>query len=232
LRLAEAIKAAFDRGAGVLIPLFALGKTQEALAMFYEFRRKGLLNLCPIYIGGLGTKLTEIYDKLAHHTPRQHHDLDLLNAVAPFTLAGKAASETPLKAGRIYALSSGMMTEKTLSNVFARQVLSSPQHSLFFIGYADPESPAGRIRAAGPGDMVQLSVEFPPQPLNCDVEQFNFSAHASRESLRAYVNKVRPKKVILVHGDAPAIEWFRATLSADLPGSEILLPAPGVPLEV
>jgi len=46
------------------------------------------------------------------------------------------------------------------------------------------------------------------------------------------VNKVRPKKVILVHGDGGAIEWFRASLSADLPDSEILLPTPGVPLEL
>ena len=77
---------------------------------------------------------------------------------------------------------------------------------------------------------MQLSPEDPPQPLRCDVQEFNFSAHATRESIRAYVNKVRPKKVILVHGDAPAIEWFRATLAADLPQSDILTPTPGVPL--
>jgi Cft2 family RNA processing exonuclease len=80
--------------------------------------------------------------------------------------------------------------------------------------------------------VVQLSPEFPPQPLNCAVDQFNFSAHATRESIRAYVNKVCPKKVILVHGDEPAVEWFRATLSADLPESEILTPSPGVALEL
>jgi Cft2 family RNA processing exonuclease len=232
LRFAEAIKTAFDRGAGVLIPLFALGKTQEILAMFYEFRRNNLLGLGPIYIGGLGTKLAEIYDKLAHHVPRQHPNLQLLDAVAPFTMAGRAAEATPLKGGRLYALSSGMMTEKTLSNIFARQVISDPQHALFFVGYADPASPAGRLRVASHGDIVQLSPDVPPQPLNCVVEQFNFSAHATRESLRAYVNKVRPKKIILVHGDSPAIEWFRGTLSNDLPHSEILLPTPGVPLEL
>ena len=77
---------------------------------------------------------------------------------------------------------------------------------------------------------MQLSPDAPPQPLNCQVEEFNFSAHATRETIRAYVNKVRPKKVVLVHGDIPAVEWFRATLSADLPGSEILTPTPGVPL--
>ncbi|HYR57916.1 MAG TPA: MBL fold metallo-hydrolase [Chthoniobacteraceae bacterium] len=232
LRLANAIKAAFERGAGILIPVFALGKTQEMLGMIYEFRRKGLLGHGPFYIGGLGTKLTEVYDKLAHQTPRQKHDLQLLDAVAPFTLAGKAAEETPLKGNRIYALSSGMMTEKTLSNIFARKVLSDPAHALFFIGYTDPESPAGRIRSASAGDLVQLSPEFPPQRLLCQMEQFNFSAHASRETLRAYVNKVQPKKVILVHGDAPAIEWFRATLQADLPASEIITPTPGVAIEL
>ncbi|MDR3403626.1 MAG: MBL fold metallo-hydrolase [Chthoniobacter sp.] len=232
LRFAQAIKAAFDRGAGVLIPLFALGKTQEILAMFSEFRRDGLLGLGPIYIGGLGTKLSEIYDKLAQLVPRQQPNLQLLHDVAPFTMAGRAAEATPLKGGRLYALSSGMMTEKTLSNVYARQVISNPDHALFFVGYADPASPAGKLRVAAPGEIVQLSPDVPPQPLNCQVEQFNFSAHATRETLRAYVNKVRPKKIILVHGDAGAIEWFRSTLAGDLPNSEILLPTPGVPLEL
>jgi Cft2 family RNA processing exonuclease len=230
LRFADAIRAQFQRGAGVLIPVFALGKTQEVLAILHGFRRRGLLPMCPIYIGGLGTKLTEIYDSLAHQTPRQKHDLQILDTVAPFTMAGKAASATPFKGGRIYAISSGMMTEKTLSNSFAHRVLSDPDHALFFVGYADPESPAGRIRAASPGDTVQLSPEFPPQPLRCHVEEFNFSAHATREAIRAYVNKVRPKKIVLVHGDETAIEWFRAALSSDLPGSEVHTPTPGLPI--
>ena len=232
-RFSQAIQDAFARGGAVLIPLFALGKTQEVLTMFHEFRRHGQLRGdTPIYIGGLGTKLTEIYDKLAHHVPRQRHDLQILHAVAPFTMAGKAADATPIKPGRIYALSSGMMTEKTLSNSFARHFLNDPLHSLFFAGYADPESPAGKLRTAKPGDTVQVSPEFPPQPLRCTVDAFNFSAHASRETIRAYVNKVRPKKVILVHGDTTAIEWFRATLQADLPESEILTPTPGVAIDL
>ena len=232
-RFSQAIRDAFARGGAILIPLFALGKTQEVLAMFHEFRQRGeLRGDTPIYIGGLSTKLTEIYDKLANHVPRQRHDLQLHHAVSPYTMAGKAADSTPIKPGRIFALSSGMMTEKTLSNSFARHFLSDPLHSLFFAGYADPESLAGRLRTAKPGDTVQVSPEFPPQPLRCTVDAFNFSAHSSRENLRAYVNKVRPKKVILVHGDTPAIEWFRATLQADLPESEILTPTPGVAIEL
>ncbi len=230
-RLAEAIQAAFARGGGVLMPLFALGKTQELLAMFHGFRMRGLLERdCAIYIGGLGAKLTEITDKLAHQTARQHPDLQLLDEVAPFVVGGQEASTLAIKPERIYALSSGMMTEKTVSNIVARHVLSDAKQSLIFVGYADPASPAGKIREAATGDMVQVSAEFPPQELRCQVEKFNFSGHASRESLRDYVNQVRPKKIVLVHGDLPAMNWFRETLRGDLPGSEVITPTPGEPL--
>src|SRR5881396_3305446 len=52
-RLAEAIDKVFARGECVLIPVFALGKTQEILAMLYKFRHHRLLPEFPIYIGGL-----------------------------------------------------------------------------------------------------------------------------------------------------------------------------------
>ena len=39
------------------MPLFALGKTQELLVMLNDFRRRGQIPNCPIYIGGLGAKL-------------------------------------------------------------------------------------------------------------------------------------------------------------------------------
>lgn len=232
LRLGHAIRDRFAQGGSVLIPLFALGKTQEALAMLYKFRRMGLLKEAPIYIGGLSTKLTEIYDKLAHVAPRQKHDLQLLDAVAPFTLAGQEAMNIPLRPGRVYALSSGMMTEKTLSNVFARQILSDPKHSLFFVGYADPDSPAGHILATEPGGMVKIGSDAPAQPLRCEVKTFSFSGHATRESIRAWLLKVRPKTIVLVHGDLPAVEWFEATLAADLPGSRIIRPQPGATIDL
>src|SRR5206468_2282729 len=70
-RLAEALAAAFERDACVLIPVFALGKTQEVLAMLYKFRRQRLLPEFPIYIGGLSSKFTDIYDRRTHTTRRQ-----------------------------------------------------------------------------------------------------------------------------------------------------------------
>ncbi len=232
-RFGTAIRDALARGGAILIPVFALGKTQELLAMLAGMQTQGILPPgLPVYIGGLSTKLTDIYDKLAGQTFRLKPDLQLLDTVAPFVVGGADLNALPVKGGRIYALTSGMMTENTLSNLFASRFITDPKNSLFFIGYADPNSPGGRIRAAQQGDCVQLDARHPAQKLSCALDTFNFSAHASRESIRAWVNKVAPKKIVLVHGDAPAIEWFRQTLSADLPGSEVIVPVPGVALEL
>ena len=231
-RLARALKEVFAREGAVLIPVFALGKTQEMLATFLQFKQKGLLGDVPIYIGGLSTKMTEIYDRFAGSSPRRLPGLSLLHTVAPYVLSGRAAAEEPIKPRRIYALSSGMMTEHTLSNVFARRMLSDPRHGIFFVGYADPESPAGKLRAAKPGDLVQLDEDSPAQTLKCRVEVFDFSAHAQRETILDYIRRLQPKKVVLVHGDAGAVEWFQATLRELEPGMEVVVPPPGVTLEL
>ena len=231
-RLAAAIARAFDQGGCILMPVFALGKTQEALAMIHRFRREKLLGDFPVYIGGLSLKMTEIYDRFALTSRRNLPRLQLLEAVEPFVLNGQTIADAPAKPGRIYALSSGMMTPKTLSNIFARRVLSDPKHSIFFVGYADPLSPAGILRAAQPGDPVALDPDAPPVELRCQVETFQFSAHASRESIVAYVKKLAPKKVVLVHGDPPAVAWIQAQVAVALPEAEVIVPAPGVEIEL
>jgi Cft2 family RNA processing exonuclease len=233
-RLADALGAAFERDACVLIPVFALGKTQEILAMLYKFRRQSrkLSGDFPIYIGGLSSKFTDIYDRRTHSTRRQLPRLKLMREVAPFVLNDETVRDTPVRGGRVYVLSSGMMIPRTLSNVFARRIIENPKHSIFFVGYANPESPAGVLRDAGIGGEVALDPDKPPQRIECNIEQFQFSAHATRESLVNFVKKISPKKILLVHGDPPAVEWMRSTLSSELPNSEIIVPVPGVEVEL
>jgi Cft2 family RNA processing exonuclease len=231
-RLATAIDDAFNRGGCVLIPVFALGKTQELLAMLYKFRRENVLRDFPIYIGGLSAKMTDIYDVRSGMSRRQLPRLQLMADVDPYVLNGQTIHDASARAGHVYALSSGMMTPKTLSNIFARRVLENPKHSIFFVGYADPLSPAGVLREARPNDEVALDPDEPPQRVRCHMEQFQFSAHASRESLIDYAKKLAPKKIVLVHGDPPAIAWVRSKLIVDLPNTEVIVPTPGVEIEL
>jgi Cft2 family RNA processing exonuclease len=226
-RLTRAIRGAFDRGGSVTIPVFALGKTQELLAMFWRMRLRGMLAPVPIYIGGLSTKLSGLYDAMSHDAQRAFPELQLLEELAPYVVSGNEVFTITPRKRCLFALSSGMMTEKTLSNLFARRVLSDENQSLFFVGYSDPDSPAGRIRSASPGDEILLDATQPPVKLRCHIETFNFSAHANRESLLSYAIALRPKKIILVHADRPAIEWFQLKLYRELGETEVIIPEPG-----
>src|SRR5213594_4311590 len=226
-RLADAIATAFERRSCVLIPVFALGKTQEVLAMLYKFRREKLLPEFPIYIGGLSSKMTDIYDRRAHMTRRQLPRLQLMRDAAPFILNDETVRDALLRAGRAYVLSSGMMIPNTLSKVLARRLIENPQHSIFFVGYANPESPAGLLREQRTNGEVALDPDKPPQRVRCNIEQFQFSAHATREGLIEYARKISPRKIVLVHGDPPAVEWMRATLAAELPTTDVIVPTPG-----
>jgi Cft2 family RNA processing exonuclease len=231
-RFVETLRQVFARDGAALIPVFALGKTQEVLAMFLQYKQRGLLGDVPVYIGGLSTKMTEVYDRFAASTPRRLQGLSLLHSVAPYVLSGREAGSSPIKPRRIYALSSGMMTEHTLSNVFARRMLADPRHAILFVGYADPESPAGRLRAAAPGELVCLSDDAPPVERRCQLEVFDFSAHSQRDDILSYIRRLKPKKVVLVHGDPPAIAWFQKTLAKAEPEMEVIVPPPGVAVEL
>ena len=128
-------------------------------------------------------------------TRRQLPRLQLMREVAPFILNDETVRDAPLRGGRGYVLSSGMMIPKTLSNVFARRLIENQQHSVFFVGYANPESPAGLLRNTGSGGEVALDPDKPAQRIRCNIEQFQFSAHATREALIDYAKKLSPGKI-------------------------------------
>lgn len=231
-RFAKAVTEALREGASVTIPVFALGKTQEVMAMLWKMQRERLIPPTPIYVGGLSSKITAVYDTMAAQVSRNLPKLRLMNDVAPYVAGGAEIQSLNPRKCAVYALSSGMMTEHTLSNIFAHKVLPDPSQYLFFVGYADPNSPAGRIRRATPGSDVHLTEQGAAIPFRCHSQSFTLSAHARREDLLSYAVKVRPKTILLVHGDDPAVEWFRRELEKALPGTKVLAPAPGVTIDL
>lgn len=231
-QLAEAINDTFAKGGSVLMPVFALGKTQEALAFLHFLQLRGQLPKSPIYIGGLGRSFSQIYDKLSHTSTRTYPNLQLLSQINPEIMDGRRARESKPKKGHIYLISSGMMTEKTLSNLFAQHFLPQERYSIFFIGYCDPDSPAGRLRATPKGQNVIINPAAGEQPVKCRVEHFDFTAHAKREDLLDYILTVNPRVCVLVHGDPPALDWFRHELQNRRPDMRVIIPPPGEQLEI
>lgn len=226
---AESIARVLERKGSVLIPVFAMGKTQEVLAMIHRFKREGRVpRHTPVHIGGLSTKMTHIYDRFSEVSRRHLRGFRFLKDMEIEGTDRKRRGPIPFGPGCIYALSSGMMSENTVSNIFARQgLLENKRNGLFFVGYCDPETPGGRIRAAKSGERVKLDDSHEGVPLRCEMRVFDFSGHSTRDAIADYAVKLRPKKVFLVHGDDDAVQWFRHELQGRLPGSQIVVPIPG-----
>lgn len=232
-RFITALQAALDEGSPVLIPVFALGKTQELIAILYEARKSGALRGgFGLYVGGLGAKVTAVTDRLRGSAPRRHGDLKLAECLPMEVVGGRDMAQLPVLPRTVYAVSSGMMTENTLSNMLAPRILEDAKARCMFVGYSDPDSPAGQVRASADGGEVVLDPRRRPVKRRCRVDQFTLSAHATRDGLLEYAKKLQPKKILLVHGDPPAVSWFARELPKVCPSTEVIVPPPGQTLEI
>lgn len=231
-RLASVIRDTYEAGGAVLIPVFALGKTQEVMLMLHELLEEGLIPECPLLMGGLSTKVTVLYDHYASRSRRSYPGFRILEDIKMLTPRRKGRQEIVANARCIYALSSGMMTEHTVSNQFAFKFLDNPRNAICFVGYTDPDSPGYKIRTSSQGDMIKLARDLPAVPLRARIETFDLSAHATREQIADYVEKVRPKKLLLVHGEEPSQMWFVNRFKDSIPETEVIRPEMHMPIDL
>ena len=190
------------------IAAFALGHTQEILALLALLMREGKLRKQPIYIGGLGRVFTEIYDIEAHRIHRQHTGLQLNEALQLIVLEKGAAENMKLSGGKIFVITAGMMSENTAAHDLALRMIGDERQAIFFVGYADPDTPGGRLKAAKPGDTFLFSASGGEVTRRCELEDFDLTAHANRDELLNFVGTVSPRAVLLGHGDEASRAWF------------------------
>ena len=231
-RLARTITRRLDRGGSVLIPAFALGRTQEILAMLALLMKTGKLRRQPIYIGGLGRVFTEIYDLEAHRTCRQHPSLRLTEALQLIVLEKGALEKMRPGHSRLFVVTAGMMSEHTPAHELAVRMAGDPNQSVLFVGYADPDTPGGRFKAARSGETFFFSSQAGELTRLCEVDDFDLSAHANREDMLEFVGELAPRVVLLGHGDDAARGWFEEQIRRRFPKIKVFQPEPGQALEV
>jgi len=231
-RLSEAIQRVLHRRGSVLIPAFALGRTQEILTLLAVMMREGKLKPQPVYIGGLGRVFTEIYDLESHRTHRQYPNLQMHDALNLTVLEQGQVDKMKLTGGRLFVVTAGMMSEHTASHNLALRMIGDKDQAIFFVGYADPETPGGRLKAAKPGETFILSPSAGEVTRRCEVEDFDLTAHANRDDLLDFVGEVEPRVVLLSHGEDGSRQWFTEQIHARYPKIKVLVPKPGEALEV
>jgi Cft2 family RNA processing exonuclease len=225
-RLALAMGRVLGKGGCVLMPTFALGRTQEILAQLALMMEAGQLRRQPIYIGGLGRVFTETYDLKAHLTHRSHPNLQLTEALQLIVLERESLLNMKLAGGRIFVLTAGMMTEGTPAHDLAIRMAGDKRQAIFFVGYADPDTPGGRLKAAKPGETFVFSPSAGRVTRKCEMLDFDLTAHANRGDLLDFVGQVSPRAILLGHGGEDSRAWFEEQIRTRHPKIKIIQPQP------
>ncbi|MBU1166127.1 MBL fold metallo-hydrolase [Candidatus Micrarchaeota archaeon] len=205
----DEINQTLDNGGNALLPAFALGRTQELIALIRHYNKN-----VPVFVDGMGREITKIY--LKHH--QYIRDAKAFRkAVRSVNIVGsiadkKAATREP----SVIISSAGMLNGGPMLNYMTRANNAS---KMIFTGYCVEGTNGWLLQNKGHiiRDEQELMVDMP-------FEYMDLSAHAGRTGLLQFIEKANPEKVILVHGDKP--EDFAKDLKEGR-GYDAIAPLPG-----
>ena len=221
--LTKILQRTFDRGGNVVIPSFAVGRTQELLYFIREIKEKNLVTghgCFPVYIDSpLAIEATRIFKDTDSSCFDEETNALLAKGIDPIQFPGLRVSVTSDESRMINAdrepkviLSASGMCEAGRIRHHLKHNLWRPECTILFVGY-QAVGTLGRTLIEGATD-VKLFGE--PIEVRAEICQLTgLSGHADKNGLLAWINAFapKPKRVFIVHGDDEVENIFAQTLT-------------------
>ncbi len=231
--LINVIKEAVNGRKKIIVPAFALGRTQELIYILHRLYNEGKIPALPIYIDSpLSTSITEVFtkyqkdfDEIAQTDFINHHE-------SPFAFANLKYVSTKEESKALNQMEGPMMIIASSGMAEGGRILHHLEHNVWnensiimLTGY-QAEHTLGRKIFSG---KLHVPIFGKMHELKAKVVTINeFSAHADQASLLRYVSQLKGlQQVFLVHGEAEALEAFKKILNEQLPHLSVHLPQPG-----
>jgi len=210
----EAIRYAVANGEKVIIPAFAVERTQEMLYILAEFYRRGEIPEIPVYLDSpLAIKATEIfrknkpyYDEEARAIVEQGLDPFSMPTLRFTSSTVESMAINEKKGPAIVISANGMCTAGRIKH-HLKHNLWRPGASIVIVGF-QAQGTTGRRIVDG-----EKTVKLFGEPIAVRAKVFTiggFSAHADRDELLEWIGHFSPSmpRVFLVHGEKTASEAF------------------------
>ncbi|MEK6923448.1 MAG: MBL fold metallo-hydrolase [Nanoarchaeota archaeon] len=183
----KAIEETCENGGIALLPSFAI-RAPEILMVLNKYK----LNY-PIYLDGMSRAATEI--SLAH--PNFIKDHDALRKATDIAIPIEENEErsNAMKEPCVIVTTSGAMEGGPVVH-YMKHLYSRKDCSLVFTGYQIPGTASRYL--ADTGRFIIGPIDF---KVKMKMHSFSFSAHADRTELIKFIQKIRPKKCFMIHGD-------------------------------
>ena len=218
--LADIVKKTFQRGGNVIIPSFAVGRTQEVLYVLNKYFEESLVKDYSVYVDSpLAEKATKIFENNreifdAEAKKLEEHDNNILD------FKGLYFTHSPEESMKLNDMQKGIVILSTSGMCDAGRIKHHLKHNLWrsensvvFVGY-QAKGTLGREILEG-NKMVRIFGE----DISVAASIYNLqglSGHADRNGLINWIEKIKakPKQVFLVHGDEDTEKSFKELLDS------------------
>lgn len=230
--LAQVIRDTAARGGRILIPAFAVGRTQEMLYNIHSLLREGAIPPIPVYVDSpLAIDTTTVFQM---HPETFDHSEDMVKRAKelfdfPLLRFTRDVEESKAinfaKGPMIVIAASGMMEAGRILHHLANGA-SDPRNTILIVGFQAEHTLGRRIVERQP----MLRIFGDEVPLRAQVEVINgYSAHADRTELTAWIDSVKASSprlgaVWLVHGEPEVQDEYMTSLRAK--GYSVTCPEP------
>jgi len=221
-QLAAVVRDTAARGGRIMIPAFAVGRTQEILYSLHELVREGAIPSIPIYVDSPlaidTTTVFEMHPEVFDHSERlvdsvkQLFHFDLVH----FTRSVEESKALNTARGPLIIIAASGMVETGRILHHLQHGASDPKNTILIVGF-QAEGTLGR-RIVNREEMLRIYGE--EIPLRAKVEVIDgYSAHADRKELAVWIDAVKSTSpalgtVFLVHGEPDAQDELKTALIA------------------
>jgi metallo-beta-lactamase family protein len=209
-QLAEAINNTVKRGGNIVIPSFALERSQELLYYLNQFLLEGRIPRLLVFVDSpMAVEVTEVFERHPELFDQEMRKL-LHQQRSPFDFPGLELTGTVeeskainhIKGSAIIIAGSGMCTGGRIKHHLVNNI-SREESTILFVGY-QAAGTLGRQIVDG-AQRVRILGQY--YPVKAKIEQLNgFSAHADRDGLLRWLSSLRrpPRRVFITHGELDA----------------------------
>ncbi|MEF8772719.1 MBL fold metallo-hydrolase [Halodesulfurarchaeum sp.] len=213
-RFVRSVEQTLWEGGTVVIPAFAIGRTQELLLVCAAHD-------IPCYVDGMGKAVTEMLRQYPEYV-RDSEALQRAISHARF-VTGRDGQRKRIAAQSTAIVTTSGMLSGGPAMTYIPEIRSDPTNLIAMTGYQVQDTPGRELLETGSAEIDNRRMRVAAQ-----VEQYDFSAHADRNGLRSFLEPYRDTPVLVNHGDR--CERFAQELQQD--GYEVSAPTNGTTVTV
>ncbi|MBP3449723.1 MAG: MBL fold metallo-hydrolase [Spirochaetaceae bacterium] len=214
--LADIVNRAVAQKGKIIIPAFAIERTQELVYYFHLLVDQKKIPQIPIYVDSpMATNATSIfqvhpecYDESTHEAFLKHHKNPFgFNSLQFVTSVDESKSLNQKEGPMVIISADGMCEAGRILHHLANNI-SDSRNTILLVGYMAENTLGRRLR----NRETEVKIMGDWFKVNASIEQINaFSAHADYEEMVEWLNSFdtsRLKRIFMVHGEKKAQEFF------------------------